>query len=69
MTRPVYSHNGNSYIVLDKKTIQHFCRTFTDGPDMEYVQLYMKWRGTDHVLRTDSHFLFCETIPDAEIIP
>jgi hypothetical protein len=33
---------------------------------MEYVQLYRDWVGADHVLRTPTHFLFCETIQEAE---
>jgi len=36
-----------------------------EEPNMEMVQVYMKWRGADHVLRTQTHFLFCETIQDA----
>ena len=67
--KQVYKHNGNAYVILDKRTIRHFCESIADTPNMEYVQLYMKWQGADHVLRTESHFLFCETIQDAELVP
>jgi hypothetical protein len=33
---------------------------------MEYVQMYRDWVGADHVLRTATHFLFCETVPTVE---
>ncbi len=26
----------------------------------------MQWRECDHVLRNETHFMFCETIKDAE---
>jgi hypothetical protein len=68
MRRSVYSHNGESYIILDQKPIHHFAKTFEDQPDMKYVHMYMQWCGADHALRNQTHFLFCETIVDAEII-
>ena len=66
MIRPIYKHNGESYIILDRVLTHHFAKTFQDQPDLEYVNLHMKWRGADHVLRTQTHFLFCETIEDVE---
>jgi hypothetical protein len=65
--RPVYKHNESAYVVLQEKAIHHFAKTMDDpNPNMEYVQMYMKWLGADHVLKTQSHFLFCETIPDID---
>jgi hypothetical protein len=53
--------------VLQEKAIHHFAKTMDDpNPNMEYVQMYMKWLGADHVLKTQTHFLFCETIPDID---
>ena len=68
MRRPVYSHNGESYIILDQKPIHHFAKTYEDQPDMKYVHMYMQWCGADHALRNQTHFLFCETIVDAELL-
>ena len=68
MRRPVYSHNGEAYIILDQKPIHYFEKSFEDEPDMKYVQLYMQWCKADHVLRNQTHFLFCETIQDAELL-
>jgi hypothetical protein len=33
---------------------------------MELCQAFRDYLGCDHVLRTQTHFLFCETIEDAE---
>jgi hypothetical protein len=35
-------------------------------PDMEQVKLYRDWCGADHVLRDQTHFIFCQTIEDIE---
>ncbi len=64
--KPVYKHNDTAYIVLRQKPIHHFARTFDDPPNMEIVQQYMQAVGADHVLRTQTHFMFCETVPDID---
>ena len=66
--KSVYKHGEAAYIVLKKKPIFHFASKLGDETDMEYVKLYMEWIKSDHVLRSETHFIFCETIPDAEII-
>lgn len=64
--RPVYKHGDAAYIILRQKPIHHFAKTIEDQPNMEYVQQFMQWCGADHVLRSQTHFMFCETIPDVE---
>ena len=64
--RPVYKHNDAAYVILDQKLISHFAPRLDEQPNMEYVHMWMKWRGADHVLRNETHFMFCETIKDAE---
>ncbi len=64
--RPVYKHNDKAYIVLRQKLIYAFSKTMDEEPNMELVQEFMKWIGADHVLRTQTHFMFCETIPDVD---
>lgn len=59
-------HNGIAYNVKRAKFIAHFAPKLDEQPNMEYVQAYRDWVGADHVLRTPTHFLFCETIPDVE---
>jgi hypothetical protein len=63
---PVYKHGESAYIVMRQTPVHHFAKGFEDPPNMEYVQMYMKWLGADHVLRTQTHFMFCETIPDVD---
>ena len=63
---PLYYHNKEAYIVKRSVLIHHFASTLNDQPNMEYVQIFRDWVGADHVLRTPTHFLFCETIQDAE---
>jgi hypothetical protein len=63
-----YKHNNQHYIVHRDILISSF--TNKEGIiNLEGVKL---WRDglsfVDHVLRTDTHFLFVETIQDAEII-
>ena len=62
----VYKHGDHAYIVIRQKMIFTFAKTFEAEPDMELVQQYMQWCGADHVLRSPSHFMFCETIPEVE---
>ena len=63
-----YKHNDRCYFIHRSIAIAQF--TTNEGIiNLEGVKL---WRDglsfVDHVLRTDSHFLFVETIQDAEII-
>ena len=66
--KSVYKHGDAAYYVVAKKPVQHFAKTYGDQPNMEYVQMYMKWLKCDHVLNNQTHFMFCETIHDAEIV-
>jgi hypothetical protein len=64
--RPVYRHGDAAYIIVKQTPIQHFAKLIGEEPNMEYVQLYMQSLGCDHVLRNETHFMFCETIPDVD---
>jgi len=63
---PLYYHNNEAYIVKRSVLMHHFASTLNDQPNMEYVQMYRDWVGADHVLRTPTHFLFCETVRDVD---
>ncbi len=63
---PLYYHNKEAYIVKRSVLIHHFASTLNDEPNMEYVQIFRDWVGADHVLRTPTHFLFCETVQSIE---
>lgn len=64
--RPVYIHNNSAYVILRQKPIHYFATSFEEAPNMEHVQMFMKAVGADHVLRTQSHFMFCETVTDTD---
>jgi len=60
--------NDNAYIVKRETPIHNFIHKNTNQIDMELLASYRDWLGCDHVLRSQTHFLFCETIQDAEIL-
>ena len=62
--RPIYMHGENAYVVK-RKAAEHFC-THGNEPNMEYLKEYRDWVGADHVLRDQTHFIFCETVQDIE---
>jgi hypothetical protein len=63
--RPVYLHGDKAYIILRRISIGKFY--IDEHPEnMEFVKEYRDWCGADHVLRDQTHFLFCETIQDIE---
>ena len=63
--KQLYLHGGNAYLVLKRTLEQHFYDK-QNNPQLEYVQMYRDWLGADHVLRDQTHYIFCETIQDVE---
>ena len=62
MIYPLYKHQGNIYKVIRK--IKH--HTF---PDIDHVKEYKELLlFCDHVLKDQTHYLFCETVQEAEIV-
>jgi hypothetical protein len=63
-----YKHGDKTYIVHSAKLIS----SFADKQGQLRMDIVKEYRDhlflVDHVLKTDSHFLFVETIQDAEII-
>jgi len=60
--------SDNSYRVKRDIMITKFVIKGTDQINMDLVQAYRDWLGCDHVLRSQTHFMFCQTIQEAEII-
>ena len=58
--------NGVPYVIKRQLPVDIF--TFNDQIEKKAVQMYMEYIHCNHVLRTQDHFLFCQTIDDAEII-
>ena len=58
--------NNQAYVVKQEVSVSRFEIKGENKLNMELVQAYRDWQGCDHVLRSQTHFLFCETIGDAE---
>lgn len=63
--KQLYIHGEKAYLVLKRVLEQNFYDK-ENQPQLKYVQMYRDWLGADHVLRDQSHFIFCETIQDVE---
>jgi hypothetical protein len=64
--KQIYRHGDKTYVILKRVLGGHFAKKIGDHPNTEYIQMYRDWIGADHVLRDQTHFMFCETIPDIE---
>ncbi len=64
--KQLYMHGGNAYLILKRVWEGHFTPKLDQAPDIEYIKMYRDWIGADHVLRDQTHYLFCETIQEAE---
>jgi len=60
--------NNQAYVVKKEVNVNAFSIKGKNKLNMNLVQAYRDWMGCNHVLRTQTHFLFCETIKDAEIV-
>ena len=59
--------NDSTYIVRCEVPVGRFEVKEENKLNMELVQAYRDWQGCDHVLRSQTHFMFCKTIEDAEV--
>lgn len=63
--KEIFFNNGKAYVIL--RSIPHHNVTKKDGN--VHAEAFNAWKtylGADHVLRTTTDFLYCETIPDVE---
>ena len=63
--KEIYVHSGKAYIILRRVPIDNF-NISENLLNMDNVKLFRDWCGADHVLRDNTHFMFCETIEDVE---
>lgn len=68
INKEIIRNDGNLYIILRKIPIHNFKERKTETINLELVNAYKEHLRADQVLRRDDTFLFCETVPDAEII-
>lgn len=68
MIKQFYKHNDKFYLIHRAVSLAKFTHKNGDV-DMDLVKDYKDYLyGVDHVLRTQTHFLFVETIQEAEIV-
>ena len=60
--------NDQAYVVKRETPIHMFIKKNQNTINMELLQSYRDYLKCNHVLRTETHFLMCETIAEAEII-
>jgi len=60
--------NDRGYLVKRTIPVNRFEVKGSNRLNMELCQAFRDYVGCDHVLRTPTHFMFCETIEDAEVI-
>jgi hypothetical protein len=60
--------NDQAYVVKRETAVHAFEVKGQNKLNMELLQAWRDYLGCDHVLRTPTHFLMCETIEEAEIV-
>ncbi len=60
--------NDKGYVVKRTTPVHRFEVKGSNRLNMELCQAFRDYLGCDHVLRTQTHFMFCETIKDAEVV-
>lgn len=63
--KQLYFYNDNVYVVLRDIPVSNF---FNKQGELnrELLNAWKEYLGADHVLKTDSHFLMCETVSEPE---
>ena len=62
--KQLYFYNYNVYMVLRAIPISNFYNK--EELNREYLNGWTEYLGADHILKTDTRFLFCETVPEPE---
>ena len=63
--KQLYHHGGSAYLIYDRVLIEKF-NIDSNLLDMNKVRAVRDFLGADHVLKDQTHFLFCEIIQDVE---
>ena len=63
--RELFKHNDKLYIIKQKALISHFVDK-QEKLHLDLVKEIQNYYLSDHTLKTDSHFLFVETVEEIE---
>ena len=61
MRNQLYKHQGNLYKIIRNVALHNF-------HSLEQVQDFRDYINSNHVLKTKTHYMFCEVVEDAEIV-
>ncbi len=61
MVNKLYRHQGNIYKVIRNIPLHNFS-------SQEQVKEFRDYINSNHVLKTKTHYMFCEVVEDAEIV-
>jgi hypothetical protein len=64
--KPLYKHGDKLYDIKREIPTHNFQQKGTNHLNMEFVKAWRDWLGVDHVLRTQTHFLFVMNVDDVE---
>jgi hypothetical protein len=60
----LYFYNGNAYVILRAVSVSNFYKK--EELNREFLNEWKEYLEAEHILKTDTHFLFCEIIPEPE---
>jgi hypothetical protein len=63
--KQLFFYNDNVYIILRKLNLSYIIDK-NNNINNELLKLWKEHEDADHVLKTDTHFLLCETIKEPE---
>ena len=66
MIGKLYQHGDKLYIIKREIPTHNFQYKGTNHINMEFVKAWRDWLGVDHVLRTQTTFLFVVNVDEVE---
>jgi hypothetical protein len=66
--KELFKNGDETYIIIRKIPVHNFIHKKTNAIIPEVFNLWKEHLGADKVLKHNETFLFCETVPEAELI-
>ena len=63
--KQLFFYNDNVYLILRKLNLSYIINK-NNNINNELLKLWKEHEDADHILKTDTHFLLCETIKEPE---
>ena len=63
--KQLFFYNNNVYLILRRLNLSYIIDK-NNNINNELLKIWKEGVGADHVLKTDAHFLLCETITETE---